>query len=138
MGIGHPQTFQIFVIILYECLIMHGVMEWDGCRYNYCICMYGSTFSSRVISLSFSRFGINRLKVESKSESHYDLRSVGQSVLVSSPVWGPRPDFVAVRHKRFCRCVTPSVTRGRVCNLSRSQSAVHDIYIYRYTCRHSA
>jgi hypothetical protein len=28
-----------------------------------------------------------------KSKSHYDLRSVGQSVLVSSPIWRPRPDF---------------------------------------------
>jgi hypothetical protein len=28
-----------------------------------------------------------------KSKSHYDRRSVGQSVLVSSPIWGPTPDF---------------------------------------------
>jgi hypothetical protein len=29
----------------------------------------------------------------SKSKSYYDRRSVGQSVLVSSPIWGPRPEF---------------------------------------------
>jgi hypothetical protein len=29
----------------------------------------------------------------SKSKLCYDRRSVGQSVLVSSPIWGPRPDF---------------------------------------------
>jgi hypothetical protein len=38
---------------------------------------------------------ISEFKNESKSKSelcHY-RRSVGQSVLVSSPIWGPRPDF---------------------------------------------
>jgi hypothetical protein len=30
---------------------------------------------------------------QSKSKSHYDRLSVGQSVLVSSPIWGPRSDF---------------------------------------------
>jgi hypothetical protein len=29
-----------------------------------------------------------------KSKSHYDRRSVGQSVLVSSPIWDRRPDFL--------------------------------------------
>jgi hypothetical protein len=36
-----------------------------------------------------------------KSKSHYDRQSVGQSVLVSSPIWGPRPDF--------CYCQTFAV-----------------------------
>jgi hypothetical protein len=35
---------------------------------------------------------INRL-TSLKSKSHYDRWSVFQSVLVSSPIWGPRPDF---------------------------------------------
>jgi hypothetical protein len=39
--------------------------------------------------------------VKSKSESHYDRRPVGQSVLVSSPIRGPRPDF--------CYCQTFAV-----------------------------
>jgi hypothetical protein len=36
-----------------------------------------------------------------KSKSHYDRWSVGQSVLVSSPIWGRRPDF--------CYCQRTSV-----------------------------
>jgi hypothetical protein len=36
-----------------------------------------------------------------KSKSHYDRRSVGQSVLVSSPIWGPWLDF--------CYCQTFAV-----------------------------
>jgi hypothetical protein len=31
--------------------------------------------------------------VKTKSESRYDRRSVGQSVLVSSPICGPKPGF---------------------------------------------
>jgi hypothetical protein len=42
--------------------------------------------------------------LQSRSKSHYGRRSVGQSVLVSSPFWGPRPDFY------YCQPVTP---RGR-------------------------
>jgi hypothetical protein len=68
-----------------------------------------------------------------KSNSHYDRRSV----LVSSPIWGPRPDFVTVRQLRFCRHGASCLTRGRVCHLSRSYSEVHDIYICNFTCRHS-
>jgi hypothetical protein len=36
-----------------------------------------------------------------KSKSRYDRRSVSQSVLVSSPIWGPRSDF--------CYCQTTAV-----------------------------
>jgi hypothetical protein len=36
----------------------------------------------------------------SKSKSRYERRSVGQSVLVSGPMWGPRPDFC------YCQTVT--------------------------------
>jgi hypothetical protein len=34
-----------------------------------------------------------RLNFNSESKSHYDRRSAGQTVLVSSQIWGPRPDF---------------------------------------------
>jgi hypothetical protein len=30
---------------------------------------------------------------KSQAKSHYDRQPVGQSVLVSSPIWGPRPEF---------------------------------------------
>jgi hypothetical protein len=32
-------------------------------------------------------------KPKSRSRLHYERRSVGQSILVSRPIWGPRPDF---------------------------------------------
>jgi hypothetical protein len=32
-------------------------------------------------------------KSKSKSKLCYDWRSVGQSILVSAPIWGPKPDF---------------------------------------------
>jgi hypothetical protein len=38
-----------------------------------------------------------------KSKSRYHRRSVGQSVLISSPIWAPRPDF--------CYCQTFAVLR---------------------------
>jgi hypothetical protein len=55
------------------------------------------------------RFGIGYSEVpcrfissihESKSKSHYDRRSVGQCVLVSSPIWGSWPDI------NYCVTVT--------------------------------
>jgi hypothetical protein len=51
-------------------------------------------FTSTVI-LGSQSHGIHRLK------SHCDRRSVGQPVLVSSTIWGPRPDF--------CYCQTFAV-----------------------------
>jgi hypothetical protein len=74
---------------------------------------------------------------KSKSKSRYDRQSVCQSVLVSSPIWGPTPDFchsqtVAV----FSMRGGASLTRGRVCHLPRSKSVVHVTYIYNFTCRH--
>jgi hypothetical protein len=43
---------------------------------------------------------ISRL-LKFKSKSHYDRRSVGHSVLVSNPIWGPRLNF--------CYCQTVAV-----------------------------
>jgi hypothetical protein len=47
-----------------------------------------------------------------------DLRSVGQSVLVSSPHLGPMTRIlITVGHLLSSRLGEPSLTRGRVCNL---------------------
>jgi hypothetical protein len=43
-------------------------------------------------------------------------RSIGQSVLVSSSKWDPRPDFYYCQLRVYWRGV-PSLTRGRVSNL---------------------
>jgi hypothetical protein len=45
-------------------------------------------------------------------------RPVGQSVLVSSPIWVSWPDINYCWHLLFCRCRAPPLTRGRVCHLS--------------------
>jgi hypothetical protein len=44
--------------------------------------------SSGIVSL-----GLRTYCVQSESKLCYDRQSVGQSVLVSSPIWGPRSDF---------------------------------------------
>jgi hypothetical protein len=36
---------------------------------------------------------------------------------VSSPIWGPGPDFSYYQTVRVCSCGAPSLTRGRVCRL---------------------
>jgi hypothetical protein len=81
---------------------------------------------------------IDRLSFPSSNYSSqwlYDQWSVGQSVLVSSPIWGQT--FGTVRQLRFCWCRTRSLTRGQACHLPMSESVVHVIYIYSFTCRHS-
>jgi hypothetical protein len=73
----------------------------------------------------------------SQSQSHYGRRSVGQLVLVSSPIWGPRPDF--------CYCQTFAVlSMWGALSDERTDllfvaiySAVHDIYIYKFICQES-
>jgi hypothetical protein len=71
-------------------------------------------------------------------KSHYDQQPVGQSVLVSSPIWCPRLDF--------CYCMIAAVL-VRWCALSeertglslmQSESVAHVNYIYNFTCRHSS
>jgi hypothetical protein len=48
----------------------------------------------------------------------YDRRSIGQSVLVSGSHLEPMTRFLfSVWRLRVSWCVTPSLTRGRVCNL---------------------
>jgi hypothetical protein len=55
---------------------------------------------------------------DKKPKLCYDRRSVGQSLLLSSPIWGPRPDFLLLSNSlRVCSCETPSLTRGRVFHL---------------------
>jgi hypothetical protein len=47
--------------------------------------------------------------------------TASQSVLVSSPLWGPGTYFCPILDKYgLCRRRSPSLTRGRVCHLSRS------------------
>jgi hypothetical protein len=72
-----------------------------------------------------------------RSKSHYDRRWVGHSVLASSPFLGPRPDFCYCQTVADLSTGSPSPTRGRVCHLSRSQSAVHVISTYNFTYRKS-
>jgi hypothetical protein len=57
----------------------------------------------------------------SKSKSHYDRQSVGQSVLVSGTHLGPATNFTFsfiffLRQLWVCNFVAPSLTRGRVSN----------------------
>jgi hypothetical protein len=55
---------------------------------------------------------------ESESELYYDRRSVGQSVLVSSPLLGLMTRFFnTVRHLRVCWYGGPPLMRGQVCLL---------------------
>jgi hypothetical protein len=61
--------------------------------------MFHSTCLQRLAAPS----QLSQVKVKSKSQC--DWRSVGQSVLVSSPIWGPRPDF--------CYCQTAVVLSMR-------------------------
>jgi hypothetical protein len=70
-------------------------------------------------------------KSESKSKSHCDCQSVGQSVSQSvSQSWCQAESgahdqiFITVWELRSCYCGAPSLTRGRVCLLSESLSAV--------------
>jgi hypothetical protein len=80
---------------------------------------------------------VSRLR---SSQSQCHVTTDGQ---LASQSWCQAPSgaqdqiFVTVRHLLFCRCGALPLTTGRVCHLSRSQSAVHDMYIYRFTCRHS-
>jgi hypothetical protein len=56
------------------------------------------------------------LQIKVKSKLHYDRRSVSLGV---KPRLGSKTRFVYCQ-LRFCRCGAPSLTRGRVCHLSRS------------------
>jgi hypothetical protein len=58
----------------------------------------------------------------SKSKSHYDRQSVGQSVLVSDAHLGPGTNSsfslrFSFRQLQVCYFVAPSLTRGCICNL---------------------
>jgi hypothetical protein len=54
---------------------------------------------------------------ESESELYYDRRSVGQSVLEQSTIWGLRPDFYYCLTIAVFLYGSPSLTRGRVARL---------------------
>jgi hypothetical protein len=59
-----------------------------------------------------------------------DDKSTRQSCC-SCPIWGQ--DHIFDTQLRFCRCEAPSLTRGQVCHLSRSYSAVHDLVDIRHS-----
>jgi hypothetical protein len=75
------------------------------------------TSSETVGHLTPTSQSSNSLRLKSESKSYYYLWSVGQSVLVSIPIWGLRPNL--------CYCQTVAVllmwgtplTRGLVCHL---------------------
>jgi hypothetical protein len=56
-------------------------------------------------------------KSKSQSQTRCDRRSVGPSVLLSSRILGPRPDFCYCKTAAGLLCVAPSLTRGGVCRL---------------------
>jgi hypothetical protein len=75
---------------------------------------------------------------ESKSKSRYDLRSVGQSVLVSSTHLGPKTTFLLMLDiYNFVDLGRPLWREDGYVICWRSQSAVRGRYIYSFTCRHS-
>jgi hypothetical protein len=58
-----------------------------------------------VLDRAATVIGLSRLTgLKIKSKSRYDLRSVGQSVLVSSPIWGPKIRFF------YCQTVAGLLT----------------------------
>jgi hypothetical protein len=67
-----------------------------------------------------------------------DGQSASQSWCQEAPSGAQDQIFVTVREMLFCRRGAPSLTRGRVCHLLQAESEVHTIYIYNFTCRHSA
>jgi hypothetical protein len=90
-------------------------------------------------SLSTAIYGHLAMTVllKSKSKSHITTDvSRPVSLDVKSHLGSMTRFSVTVRQLRVCRCGMPFLTRERICcHLSRSQSAVHDIHIYNFTCR---
>jgi hypothetical protein len=66
----------------------------------------------------------------------YERRSVGQSILVSSAIWGPRPDFCYCQLWVY-RCVAPCLTRGRVCHLQSLLVLINAVILaFKSCCTH--
>jgi hypothetical protein len=73
-------------------------------------------------ALSHERSGLSPARAKSKSKSHYDQQSVGESVLMSGAHLRPVTNFsfslrLSFRKLLFVIFVALSLTRGRVCNL---------------------
>jgi hypothetical protein len=75
-----------------------------------------------------------------KSKSHCDWQWVSQS-WCRAPSGAHNQIFITVWQSRSCLCGAPSLTRGRVCLLSESLSAISNLsWCKRYlhlTCYHS-
>jgi hypothetical protein len=59
---------------------------------------------------------VSLTKAESKSKLYYDRRSVGQPILVSSPILDPRPNFY------YCQTVASMLMWGTLFNVRRGLS----------------
>jgi hypothetical protein len=91
-----------------------------------CLSVCSWKFSSLITSCWYATILVNRLKDwKKKSKSGwklcYDQRSVGQSVLVQNPVWGPRPVFC------YCQTVVGLLMWGALSDERTDLSLV-------YTC----
>jgi hypothetical protein len=76
------------------------------------------------------------LPIVEKSKSHCDWRSENQSVLVSSPIWGSRPDIyycLTVTVLFFCGASSPM--RKRVCLLYMLLALASAVFLIFYCLR---
>jgi hypothetical protein len=84
----------------------------------YSLLVYNNAAINQTHSLTHSLTHSCRWAIHEKPpivKSHCDWRSVGQWVLVSSPIWGPWPDLIiSVWQTRSSFRRAPSLTRGRM------------------------
>jgi hypothetical protein len=67
------------------------------------------------------------MKFKSSQSQNYvthDRRSVGQSILVSNPIWGPRSDFSYCQRVGGLLMRASSLMRGRACRLQLLQALI--------------
>jgi hypothetical protein len=87
-----------------------------------CLVMASKNGYTSVSVLTSVGRSVGQIAADTRQHSHSKLvtlrPTVSQpSVLVSSPIWGPRPNLCYCQTMRFCRCGAPSLTRGRVSHL---------------------
>jgi hypothetical protein len=124
-------------------LIQRSILKWKQCFESW-LC---SLLQVKTTTLSGLMVGVS-LNPRTLSESQSHVATDSQSVLVSNPLWGSRPDFShTLDIYGLCRRVAPSLTRGRVRHLSGSQSVIctelftfltHDMHsrtLYKRLCQ---